>query len=189
MARSRVDAGVTARAKKYKDTEGGTAGYCCCSGWEYKTQNREKERACMFANQCEFLYLPACLWTLHLLGICVAEKRVLTLFTRRGDGCLPSIAALLLSSGHVYESQITRSELHWVRAHRNWLYSCLDVSEEVSDVTQNPYPASLKSNLREAQRRRRSLCLGSFVSLWHVLPCLLDTCQRLKESRHRERER
>lgn len=124
LAGCRVDAGVMPRARKYKGTEGRNAGHCCCSGWEYKTEKKEKEleRDFMFANPCEFLYLPACLWTLHLLGICVAEKRVLTLFTMRGDGCLPSVAALFVSSGHVYESQIIRSELRWARAHRNWLY-------------------------------------------------------------------
>lgn len=173
-------------ARKHKGTEGRTARHCCCSGWE-----TQRERECLYV--CQSVWIPvsaSLLVNFAPVGYLCGRERSAD-FVYQARWRLPALRScvLLLSSGHVYESQIIRSELRWVRAHRNWLYRCLDVSGEVSDVTHNSYSASLKSNLTEPQRRRRSLHLGSFVSLWHVLPCLLDTRQRLKKSRQRERDR
>lgn len=154
-------------------------------------KHRERERECLYV--CQSVWIPvsaSLLVNFAPVGYLCGRERSAD-FVYQARWRLPALRScvLLLSSGHVYESQIIRSELRWVRAHRNWLYRCLDVSGEVSDVTHNSYSASLKSNLTEPQRRRRSLHLGSFVSLWHVLPCLLDTRQRLKKSRQRERDR
>ncbi len=191
--RSRVDAGVMPWAVKYKGTEGRTTGHSRGSGWEYMRERetwerqRERGRACMFANQREFLYLPDCLWTLHLLGVCVAGKRVLTLFTRRGDGCLPSVAVLLLSSGHVYESQIIRSELRWTRACRNWLHSLWVMSAGTSVMWPT---APTPSDLAEPQKRRKGKIhqfARSNLQFWHVLACSRDTRRRWEEySRERK---
>lgn len=70
-----ADTGVMPRAMKYKGTEGRATGHRCGSGWEYiRERHKKRQGLCMFANQCEILYLPACLWTLHLLEPTHREK-------------------------------------------------------------------------------------------------------------------
>lgn len=154
VERSRIDAGMRPRTTKYKGTEGRTTGQCCGSGWEYMREcererderEREGELACLPISVNSCICQLAC--ELCTCWVSVWQrKRVLTLFTKRGDGCLPSVALLLLSSGHVYESQIIRSELRWAWARRNWLYDW-----PRSTVKSEMWPtvsASLKMNLKE----------------------------------------
>lgn len=152
---SRVKAGVMPGAMKNKGTEGRTTGHCCRSGWEYMREKckegKWKTESVYVCRECTFPCRPPCLWTLHLLGFCVAEKRRLILFTRRGDSCLASVVVLSLSSGLVYNRQIIRAEIHWAWAHRNWLYYWL--MSAVKSVMWPKAPAvSLRSNLTELQK-------------------------------------
>lgn len=67
----------------WNTSEHETTGRCCGS----LRIHQRHEGLCVFASPCEFLHLPACMWTLHLLGICVAGSRAAFVFL--ADGCLP----------------------------------------------------------------------------------------------------
>lgn len=114
------------------------------------------------------------------VGAVAQRKRVLTLFTRRGDSRSPSAAVLLLSSGHVYKSQMIWSELRRVRARRNWLHHWCQRRSRWCDPHS---PSSLRVTSQKLRGKGRiksnqflhlrlhfyRLYLDRFLPLWHVL--------------------
>lgn len=60
---------------------------------------------------------------------------MLTLFTRRGDSCLPSVAVLLLSSGACLRQAHNKICNPLGQSSQKLTLVLIDVSGEVSDVT------------------------------------------------------
>lgn len=143
MEGKRAEAEVMPGAVKYKGTEGGTTGHCCSSGWEY--MRKESMKSCICQVACELCTCWVCVWQRKECWLCLAGRVTVV---------CPLVVVLLLSSGHVYESQIIRSELSWARAPRNWLYRWL--MSAVKSVTWPEAPAVSPSNLAELQRNKRS---------------------------------
>lgn len=183
-------------------------GHCCGSGWKYMREwERDiRGRACLFANQCEFLYLPVLYCIVLLVNfapvgyLCGREKSAD--FVYHAGWWLSALCCCALVILRVCLREPDKIWASLGQSMQKLTLPLTDGSGEISDVTRNPYSVSLKNNLTEPQTREKrkihqtassnlqfySLCLGSFGTLWHVLACLRDTCQRMKKHR-RKREK